>query len=65
MKRGRPFRTELTPAEYRRLMEVATRRVAGQTWTQIAQGMGWRSKQAAQAWTARANAIADKAEQAA
>lgn len=61
MKRGRPFKTELSPADYQRLIEVATRRVAGQTWERIARDMGWASKQAAQQWAQRAEALADKA----
>lgn len=33
-----------------RLVEVACRKIAGETWAQIAAAMGWRSKQAVQQW---------------
>ena len=46
----------MTPQEnaaYGRLLDVACRRVAGQTWDRIAADMGWSSKQAASRWAYR------------
>jgi hypothetical protein len=36
----------------RRLLDVAVRRLGGQTWKQVAADLGWRSPQAAQQWSA-------------
>lgn len=59
MTRGRPPKTALTLPEHRRLLEVATRRTAGQSWSRIALDMGWGTKQAAQQWTDRMMKIMD------
>ena len=41
----------LKPAAHARLLEVAVRRLDGESWPSIAASMGWHSRQAARQWS--------------
>ena len=57
VRTGRPPKTELTKDELARLREVASRRVNGESWAKIAADMGWRNRQTAHQWYARAHRV--------
>ncbi len=43
----------LSPAAHAKLLEVAMRRLDGESWPRIADNMGWKSRQAARQWSTK------------